>query len=222
MKVFSFCLYGSNPKYTLGIIENIKIINEKFIEWYIYIYYDNVPNIILETMNTFKNVKLIPSSYTEAKTMLDRFIPIDDTNVEIMIIRDADSRIHDRDIWAINQFINSDKKFHIIRDHIWHRTPILGGLWSIKQGLLKFNIKESIKNYATTCENKWQVDQIYLTRFIYPIIKNDVLIHGSLKMYEEENVTPFPFPVKNDDFCGQVIDFKNNIPYRVFNLKGFV
>ena len=41
-------------------------------------------------------------------------------------------------------------------------------------------------------------------------------------MYKEETVTPFPCPVKNDDFCGQVIDYKNNIPYRVFNLKGFV
>jgi hypothetical protein len=222
MKVFSFCLYGSNPKYTLGMIENIKIINEKFSEWYIYIYYDDVPSIIIEQINTFKNIRLIHSIYTGAKRTLERFNPIDDTNVEIMIVRDADSRIHNRDIWTINQFIKSDKQFHIIRDHIWHRTTILAGLWGIKQGLLKFNIEESIKNYVNRCENKWQVDQIYLNRFIYPIIKNDVLIHGSLKMYEEEIVTPFPCPVKNDDFCGQVIDYKNNIPYRVFNLKGFV
>ena len=32
IKVFSFCLYGHNSKYTLGMIENVKIINDKFNE----------------------------------------------------------------------------------------------------------------------------------------------------------------------------------------------
>lgn len=221
MKVFSFCLYGSNPKYILGMIENIKIINEHFSDWYIFIYYDDISYDNLKYIDSFNNVKLIKSTYTKAKTMLDRFKAIDDKNVEIMIVRDADSRIHNRDRWAINKFIESDKKFHIIRDHIWHRTLILGGLWGIKQGLLNFNIEESIKNYEKNSENKWQVDQIYLIKFIYPIIKNNVLIHGILKMNNDEIITQFPCPVKENDFCGQVIDYRNNIPYKVFNLSGF-
>ena len=157
-KVFSFCLYGSNPKYNVGMIENIKIINKMFNDWFIYIYYNNVPIDDLEKMQELQNVVLIKSKYDNANTTLDRFIPIDDPNVEIMFVRDADSRIHDRDIWAIKQFIESDNKFHIIRDHIWHGTLILAGLWGIKRGLLNFNIGESINNFVI---NKKKYNRYY-------------------------------------------------------------
>ena len=217
MKVFSFCLYGSNPKYTLGMIENIKIINEKFEEWYTYIYYNNVPEDILNKIKEYTNVVLLESEYTQAKTMLDRFKPIDNIDVEVMMVRDADSRIHDRDCWAINEFLNSNKKLHIIRDHSGHRRPIMGGLFGIKKGLIEFNIKDKIKSYELNNENKYDVDQNFLEEYIYPIAlkNNDYLLHGN-KIYANEINTPFPFPVKNNDFCGQVVDFKNNIPYKCF------
>ena len=221
-KVFSFCLYGSNPKYNVGMIENIKIINKMFNDWFIYIYYNNVPIDDLEKMQELQNVVLIKSKYDNANTTLDRFIPIDDPNVEIMFVRDADSRIHDRDIWAIKQFIESDNKFHIIRDHIWHGTLILAGLWGIKRGLLNFNIGESINNFVINKKSEWGVDQHYLRQYIYPIIKHDVLIHGMLKMTPDEIIVSFPHPVKDYDFCGQVIDYKNNKPIKMFNLSGFM
>ena len=221
MKVFSFCLYGSNKKYTFGMIENIKIINKCYSDWYIYIYYNNVPNDIIEMINGFKNVKMIASVYNGSMTMFDRFKPIDDKNVEIMIVRDADSRCHDRDQWSINEFINSDKKFHIIRDHIWHQTLILGGLWGIKQGLLQFNIEEAIQKYVKHCVNTIGEDQYFLSAIIYPQITNNVLIHGTLRMNINETIIPFQFPIINNDFCGQVIDYRDNIEYRVFNLNGF-
>ena len=55
-KVFSFCLYGSNPKYNVGMIENIKIINKMFNDWFIYIYYNNVP--IVQTVGNVINILL--------------------------------------------------------------------------------------------------------------------------------------------------------------------
>lgn len=45
--------------------------------------------------------------------------------------------------------------------------------------------------------------------------KNDYLLHGH-KISENENFIPFPFPVINNDFCGQVIHYKDNNPYKVF------
>ena len=217
IKVFSFCLYGHNPKYTLGMIENVKIINDKFNDWYIYIYYNNVPENILEQLQLYNNVVLIKSSYTNHKTMLDRFKPIDNVDVDIMMIRDADSRIHDRDLWAINEFINSDKKLHIIRDHRYHQRPIMGGLFGIKRGFIDFNIENAIKIFEPNHEDAYQVDQNFLAHFIYPIaIKtNNYLLHGH-KISDNEIITPFPFPVTTGDFCGQVIDYKDNKAYRVF------
>ena len=217
VKIFSFCLYGRNPKYTLGMIENVKIINGKFNGWYIYIYYNNVPENIIEQLQLYNNVVLIKSTYTNHKTMLDRFKPIDNVDVDIMMVRDADSRIHDRDLWAINEFINSDKKLHIIRDHRCHQRPIMAGLFGMKRGFVDFNIENAIKIFERQNADAYQVDQNFLEQFIYPIaIKtNDYLLHGN-KIAENENSIPFLYPVVNRDFCGQVIDYKDNAEYRVF------
>lgn len=40
-------------------------------------------------------------------------------------------------------------------------------------------------------------------------------------MSDDEDIIAFPCPIKDDDFCGQVIDYKNGIPYKVFDEKGF-
>lgn len=220
MNVFSFCLYGSNPKYTLGMIENIKMINEYFNEWYTYIYYNNIPANILEKIKTFNNIVLINSTYNNHKTMLDRFKPIDIMNVQIMMVRDADSLIHERDRWAINEFIKSNKKLHIIRDHAYHQRPIMGGLFGIKKGLLKFNIEDKIKEFEIYNDDKYDVDQKFLERHIYHIgIKNnDYLLHGHKIPVYEVNI-PFPFHPINDNFCGQVVEYNNGKPYNFFKYQ---
>jgi hypothetical protein len=220
LKVFSFCLYGSNPKYTLGMIENIKIINEYFNEWYTYIYYNNIPSDILEKIKTFNNVVLINSTYNNYKTTLDRFKSIDITNVEIMMVRDADSRIHERDRWAINEFIKSNKKLHIIRDHTAHQRPILAGLFGIKKGLLKFKIEDKLKEFEINNEDKYGVDEKFLEEYIYHIAinNNDYLLHGHKIPVYEVNI-PFPFHPINNNFCGQVVEYNNGKPYNFFKYQ---
>jgi hypothetical protein len=218
VNVFSFCLFGSNHKYTLGMIENVKIINDKFKDWKIYIYYNNVSEDILKQLELYNNVVLILSTYNNHKTTLDRFKPIDNIDVDITMMRDADSRVHDRDIWAINEFINSTKKLHIIRDHNCHCSNIMAGLCGIKKGLIDFNIENTIKNIEQNYQNNYGVDERILDSIIYShaIKTNNYLLHGK-KLHEYEILTEFPFPVVNSDFCGQVINYNGQgNPYRVF------
>lgn len=49
------------------------------------------------------------------------------------MIRDDDTRIHDRNLWAIHKFINSTKKLHMIRDYHHHQRPIMGSICGIKK-----------------------------------------------------------------------------------------
>ena len=46
--------------------------------------------------------------------------------------RDLDSRLNDREQAAVTEWLNSNKSFHIMRDHPWHGTEILGGMWGCK------------------------------------------------------------------------------------------
>jgi hypothetical protein len=129
MIFFSFSLYGLIDMYILGMVENIKIINSKFPNARIQIYIaDDVTINIKNNISKLPNVKLIHVNNKEGiKNMFDRFEAIDDPECSIMFVRDADSRIHDRDAACIEDFINSNNnlqelvcyamEFHLHQDH---------------------------------------------------------------------------------------------------------
>ena len=60
-KIFSFCLYGNQKKYCQGLLENIKLINEYYPDFEIWIACgDDVPLKYLEEfINYFKIYKII-------------------------------------------------------------------------------------------------------------------------------------------------------------------
>jgi len=206
MNVFSFCLYGGAPKYVKGMFENIKLIQEYYPTWKVYIYWNSVEELTLTQLRSFSNVVLVPSEYTGNQTMLDRFKPIDDPSVESMFVRDADSRIHERDRWCIDKFMKSPKLFHVVRDHPFHVTVILGGLWGIKRGCIKQPMNELIKAYQSMNENKQGFDQHFLQNVIYPLVRDKTLIHGIVRMTPQETVIPIPMKTPHL-FCGQVIEY---------------
>ena len=84
VNAFSFCLYGPyNPKYYIGLKENIEIINNKFPKFDIYITcgsdIDKVKfNEIIQQFNNITNkIKIITVDVTGPILMLLRYFPID-------------------------------------------------------------------------------------------------------------------------------------------------
>lgn len=210
MKVFSFCLYGDKPKYIIGMHENIKIISRLFPDWRIIIYYEEETTNITPFFK-YSNVIFRKGQYKGNQMMLERFKPIDDPDVEIMLVRDADSRINERDEWCIREFIKSPNMFHIIRDHPYHFSLIMGGLWGIKKSILPRFLKMStmIDVYVSQHPNIPSFDQYFLSEIIYPKVRKDALIHGCVKIYESENV--INIPIKSEHmFCGQCIEINED------------
>jgi hypothetical protein len=190
-KIISFCLYGNKDLYCLGLIENIDIINQKYNNWKIYIYYNNIPEEILDIIKNKDNTYLFQCVHNgyNWEGMFWRFYPLESNNIDIFISRDADSRITDREMDLVNKWIESNKSFHIIRDHEYHRTEILGGTFGVNIKLFHNLIKNfkgidfyKEKYYLLYDKNiDKQPDQIFLQEIIYPIIKNDNLTHISLE-----------------------------------------
>lgn len=48
--------------------------------------------------------------------------------VDTFMSRDADSRIIPREEAAVREWLTTDRIFHVMRDHPYHCTPILGGI----------------------------------------------------------------------------------------------
>ena len=133
-KVVSFCLWGDNPKYTIGAIRNAELAKEYYPDWECRFYLANtVPKDILDQLNRFDNVKLV---FMEKDSSWDgmfwRFYPITDPDVEVMISRDTDCRITDREARAVNEWLESGKTLHVMRDHPMHTEPIMGGMWGCR------------------------------------------------------------------------------------------
>jgi len=208
MIIFSFSLYGNEPMYIKGMIENVKLLETAHPDARIHIYIAD--DVLLETkitLMTYPNVKLIDVQRQPGiKNMFDRFLAIDDPECTIMFVRDADSRVHSRDLACIEDFINSDKLLHIIRDHTWHGTPILGGLWGIKKAALAYSMKTLIDDWIRSkTDYPKSLDQDFLKEVIYPYHRPNALIHDRVGFYEPPaDLTPFRVAIKDALFCGQV------------------
>jgi hypothetical protein len=184
--VISFSLYGFVNKYIGGLLQNCRDINRIYPDFWIYVYMGNDfdRSILNGVFDSISNLKLIETGCQGHVNMTYRFFAIDDENVEIMFSRDADSRLNLRDQYCINEFLKSDKRFQIIRDHPQHRALILGGMWGIKKGLIA-SVKQLFVD-SNRKFNSYDDDQQFLSGIMYPLIKNDALIFDEFFVFPGE------------------------------------
>ena len=206
-KVISFSLWGNNPTYNVGAIKNAeqaKIIYPDFECWF-YIHKESVPKETIIELEKLDNTKIILKSgdLNINKPMMWRFESIDDPEVEIMMSRDSDTRIYQREKLAVDEWINSDKIFHIMRDHPHHNFCILGGMFGTKKIPQIPSWINIMNNYIQTGNKMY--DQDFLRDYIYPIIRNNSLSHCSFHKIESQCRE---FPIKYDDefhFVGEYV-----------------
>jgi len=197
-KIIAYSLWGEDPKYTIGAIKNAQGICELYPEWIGRFYCgQSVPSEIIKELEQTPNTEVIVMDEDGDWTgMFWRFLSADSDDV--ILSRDTDSRITQREVDAVNEWLESDKDFHIMRDHPYHGTQILGGMWGCRNGILK-GISEWMENY--TKGDFWQVDQNFLREMIYPKIQNNTFVHD--EFFEKKS---FPTKRKSREFVGQAFN----------------
>jgi hypothetical protein len=196
MKVFSFCIYGTERNYYNGLLENIRIIREYFPEFEIYVYKG-----VCDPEWVFEDCKIIETEREGAINMLYRYLPL--TFADVGFVRDADSRVYERDRWCISEFLKSSKNYHIVRDHYYHKEPIMGGIFGWKKPLeIDLGLDATIV---------YSEDMSYLKTHLYPLIKSDALVHTNNHGFHGEHIELIKINHSNKyDFIGNVI--WNNSP----------
>lgn len=201
-KVISFSLWGDNPKYTVGAIRNAQLALEIYPQWDSWFYIgDNVPNYIVAELVKIPKTKIIlKSGDCDWTSMYWRFEA--GYSADITIFRDTDSRLNYREKSAVDEWLNSDKTIHIMRDHPYHGYPILGGMWGFKNNG-KYNLQEILESFHKT--NEYGTDYVFLAKKIYDITRNDQLVHD--EFFEHK---AFPKPRDGTEFVGDVFDENDN------------
>lgn len=209
MNYISFSLWGDKPIYNIGAIKNAELCKTIYPEWKIVLYYNNsVPSETIEKLKEL-DIITIDMSDTDMYGMFWRFLASDISDCDYAIFRDCDSRVSVREKLAVDEWINSGKTLHVMRDHPYHRIPcgndrlgILGGMWGIK-GKSMAMTNEIIK-FSLSTQHKYGNDQTFLKK-IYSVFENDRFTHD--EFFEKK-----PFPIKREGFrfIGERIDINEN------------
>jgi hypothetical protein len=153
-KVLAYSLYGKQVRYYTKLKEIARQAKQLFPDWHIRVYHDDSINervkCQLECLqdNTtllnnvdFCNIRFIPVSYLNTvhgqflnveyiHAMMWRWMPLLDSFVDVFASRDTDSYLSQRELDAVNEWLESSGKVgHIMRDHPEHPFEMLGGLW---------------------------------------------------------------------------------------------
>lgn len=211
-KIISFAIWGKNPKYTLSAFKNIELAKEIYPGWTCRFYVDeSVPQEIREQLTYDAEVIMQPRSDVHYG-MFWRFLPLDDLEVERFIVRDTDSRLNVRERAAVQEWEDSGKCFHIMRDHYWHNVvPICGAMWGATKDfrpgyqnlLTKWLMLNGHRVFSHPRGKYFFMDQSFLAEVIWPMIINKHIAHESVVSNYGGDKRKFKVENPDKSFVGQ-------------------
>ena len=112
--------------------------------------------------------------------------------------RDVDAMIIEREVHAVDEWLESNKSFHVMHDHHLHKFPMMAGLWGAKLSELERGMSIYSFHLATVSEDMWQnrdyylLDQEFLAEYIWPWAKFNALHHAAHFCLDYKDTRPFP------------------------------
>jgi len=192
-RIISYSLWGNIPRYTQGAIRNVETAADFYPDWECWVYCaKDVSFDIIQKLNRFPNTKVITTLENgDWKFTTKRFIAISEENVERVMFRDCDNRFSEREVKAVEAWIESNKTLHVMKDHPYHGGfPILAGQWGLSNGF-KHDMKALLASYKNV--EQYHYDQIFLMNYVWKYYGNDSIIH-------DEIFNNFPFPTERTNF----------------------
>lgn len=217
--------YQTHAMYLNGALENLNLQKKEKIykHWKFRFYINNtVPKEFILKLKSY-GAEIKDMTNSKLPGMFWRFLPFNDKKVDIFIVRDVDSRISKREFKAVNEWIESKKLMHIIRDHPHHYYKILGGMWGYQNHLERFNPNELINKFLEQRKYKFKrMDDMLFLDNIYDLFekKNQTLEHD--QFFKFKNSIKFPDDSYQNDYynyVGEVFDENNNCPQKERDTK---
>jgi hypothetical protein len=204
--IIAYSLWGDHPMYWVGALKNIEQVKKYFPGWICRFYIDDKSDENLVKTIKGDNVEVVlVNSKDSFHGMFWRFWASEDAEVDIFLSRDCDSRFSDREVAAIEEWLSSDKDFHIMRDHPYHTVPILGGMWGCRNGLMrKIELIKMIESWGQF--QRKGIDQDFLGMGVYPLVVNNSMEHSEFNLRFGGEIRPFPTVRNNYEYVGDIFD----------------
>lgn len=188
--IIAYSLWGNDPRYLKNAVENARLSQDFFPHWTLRFYIEEGTNAdVIEQLQRYKaEVVIRPKQQLPFEGLFWRFLVINDSEVDYFLIRDADSLFTHKEVAAVEAWLNSGKCFHIMRDHYEQTDLIQAGLWG-GVGQVLPSVNTLLPHFKPSAPSK-MVDQEFLATFIWPTVKQSVLIHDSF--YQTFGAQPYP------------------------------
>lgn len=219
-KILSFSLWGSDPKYLDGMRANVELAAKWYPGWTVAIYCP-VELMADRLLGVISGVEFHPlyDAYKCSSGLFWRIWPTTDLRNEIVCVRDADSRIGERERDAVAEFEAGSYALHIMRDHPAHGAEIMGGMWGCRPAMLPWSFGPNLESKMSEIELSdgsnhvrqkyegrfgWMSDQPFLTKTLWDVIPpSQILVHDDYRRYGDCKPFRIPKPTPRD-FVGQV------------------
>lgn len=224
--ILSFCLWGKDYKYVEGLQANVRQAAQFYPGWEVVVFAAyGVPPVFIESLRKQGVTVICRSRFTDPvpNPMFWRFEVADWHPGRKFIIRDADSRLSNRERIAVEDWLSSGIPFHVMHDHPHHQRPIMGGMWGGTCGVLRDIRPQSAQWFGKREKDVvYGADQDFLESWALPqmaaagILSHELWTDRGDEGYPfphlagEAKVTIRPFPDhpidEQVDFVGEVFD----------------
>ena len=191
--VISFALWGDNPRYLYGALRNVLLAPDLYPNWQVWFYVDSsVPQTFRAQLEQLGGKVLLQSDGQSLRQKLCwRFKVANAAGVGYFLVRDIDSVISVRECNAVQQWLDSERWFHIIRDWWTHTDLILAGMWGGVAGALP-NLEQLLANYVSGKAETPNIDQWFLRDRVWKYVKQSCFIHD--RCFTPTGAVPLPGP----------------------------
>lgn len=201
--VIGYSLFGNNERYTVGAVENAVLARYVYPGWVCRFYVDDsVPAQTKKVLCGYgAEVVEMPRS-VGLSGVFWRFLVADD-GFDCWVVRDVDSRLGYRERRAVDEWVESDYNFHIMKDHPGHKHAIIASAFGGKRGAVG-GMKEKVGAWQT--KEKYGDDEEFLSQVVYPLVKDRALTHCLWGKDKKGSLRSFPTPLEDLNFVGEVIE----------------
>lgn len=204
-KVVSVSLFGREKKYLDGAIRLADSVGKNLPGWALVFFVGmSVPEETIRELAKRKAEIVRVDEKEDLSATSWRFRLHQLGNAEWVLFRDSDSIVSRREAHAVGQWVESGTYVHIIRDHPFHNSKMLAGLWGLRPGFAPW-FQEAVESYTFTSD--YGSDQDFLASMVYPRIQDSCMLHTSFHGHEGPERTT-KFQVGSDrlgEFCGESI-----------------
>lgn len=202
-KVVSVSLFGTNEKYLRGAEKLATSIQANLPNWNLVFFIGNsVPTQTKDALLAQNATLLFVDEPENLSATAWRFRIWELGQPDWILFRDSDSVISRREASAVNQWVESGFSAHIIRDHPFHSSKMLAGLWGMRRTIAEWFIEEAKQfNFL----DFYGADQEFLANRVYPRIVESCMVHASFHRHENESQI-FEFTEGSSrvgTFCGE-------------------